>query len=262
VRMRPEEVLSGAPVRNIAWFPGVQQGWTADPMAMAVDGRVHVLCERMTYPARKAHIAATSFNGRGWESLHPAIDTGTHASYPYVFSLDGQVYCVPETFEAGEVRLYRAIEFPQRWEKVATLLRDFPAVDSTIFRHDGRFWLFCTTQETSGTTLYAFYADALLGPWQPHVRNPVKVDIRDARPAGPPFEVGGRLYRPAQDSSRTYGGRVAINRIVELTPQRFEEERHGYVEPDPRSPFPHGLHTLSFAGDYCVIDGKRWRRRR
>jgi hypothetical protein len=223
---------------------------------------VYVLCERMSLDKRKASIASTSFNGGGWSALAPAIDTGTHASYPFVFELDGQVYCVPETFEAREVRLYRAIVFPERWERVGTLLHDFPAVDSTIFRHDGRFWLFCTSQESSGSTLYAFYADALLGPWKPHLRNPVKIDIRGARPAGAPFVYGGELYRPGQDSSRTYGGRVSINRVLELSPRAFVEETRAYVEPDPASEFRHGLHTLSFAGEYCVIDGKRWRRKR
>jgi len=83
--------------------------------------------------------------------------------------------------------------------------------------------------------------------------------VRSSRPAGAPFTVGDRLYRPAQDSSRTYGGRIAINQIRVLSTSEFEEETIAYLEPDPHSEYPDALHTLSFAGEYAVVDGKRSR---
>jgi len=57
------------------------------------------------------------------------------------------------------------------------------------------------------TKLRVWFADDLLGSWCPHPGNPVKPDIRSARPAGTPFVHDGALYRPAQDCSRTYGAR-------------------------------------------------------
>jgi hypothetical protein len=85
----------------------------------------------------------------------------------------------------------------------------------------------------------------------------VKVDVRSARPAGTPFVVDGTLYRPAQDCSRTYGGRVTINRVLILTPLAFREEPFAFVDPDPEGPYPDGLHTLSQVGNVTLIDGKR-----
>ena len=257
-RVSPSEVASGGILKKIQWYPPFKGGWLADPMAYSVNGTVRVLCERMRLETDKAYICATEYDGKRWSAVRPAIDTGCHASYPYMFEYQGQRYCVPETYEANEVRLYRCIEFPEKWELAGTLLKGISAVDTTLFEYEGRWWLFCTRAEASGTRLHAFYADTPFGPWRPHMRNPVKVDIRSSRPAGAPFCVNGTFYRPAQDCSRTYGGRIAINRIEDLTPARFAEATVAHVEPNRRSRFGRALHTLSFAGDYCVVDGKRW----
>jgi hypothetical protein len=96
-----------------------------------------------------------------------------------------------------------------------------------------------------------------MGPWLPHALNPVKTDARSARPAGTPFVVAGRLYRPSQDNSRIYGGRVVVNEVEVLTPDDFAERRVGFVQPWPGSPYPDGLHTLSAVGGRTLIDGNR-----
>jgi len=254
-----DTIVGGAQLRDVRWYPAFKGGWLADPMAQSVNGSVQVLCERMSLDTQKAHIAAMSFNGKGWSDVRTAIDTGCHASYPYIFHFQGNAYCVPETFEANEVRLYRCVSFPDQWQLERTLLSDISTVDNTIFEYEGRWWLLCTTADATGHRLNAYYADVPFGPWRAHPRNPVKVDVRSARPAGAPFWYGGNLYRPAQDCSKTYGGRITINRIVQLSPTAFSEETVSHVEPDPAEPYGRALHTLSFAGDYCVIDGKRSR---
>jgi hypothetical protein len=261
VKVTPEELLTGVPIRNVRWLSETPGRWAADPMALGSAGTLAVLCEEMNVGLGKARISATSFDGTAWSAVSPVIETSTHASYPYLFERGGEIYCVPETFEAGEVALYRAREFPNKWDRVATLIDGVAAIDGTLFEHEGRIWFFCTTTENSNAVLLAFHAPEITGPWKPHAGNPIKIDVRGARPAGAPFRVEGRLYRPAQDSSKTYGGRVVIHRVFTLTETEFYEEPFAYVEPDPKAPYGAGLHTLSFAGDYCIIDGKRhvWR---
>ena len=94
-------------------------------------------------------------------------------------------------------------------------------------------------------------------PVDAHARNPVKYDVCSARSGGTPFVYRGQLYRPGQDCSETYGGAVRLNRITRLTPQEFAEETAAVVRPDPKGPYPSGLHTLSAFGDWTLIDGKR-----
>ena len=88
--------------------------------------------------------------------------------------------------------------------------------------------------------------------------NPVKIDIRSARPAGTPFISGGRLYRPSQDCSVTYGGRVVINEVTEISQRVFAEKEVNVIAPPLGTWFDKGLHTISAAGGSTLIDGKRF----
>jgi len=102
-------------------------------------------------------------------------------------------------------------------------LDGFGGIDPTVVRHDGRWWMFCTNPDAPNHELHAFHAQRLAGPWIAHARNPVKVDVRSARPAGTPFYAAGALHRPAQDCGGGYGRRVVINRVDALTPTEFDE---------------------------------------
>ncbi|MBV9278163.1 MAG: hypothetical protein JOZ97_08015 [Candidatus Eremiobacteraeota bacterium] len=156
--------------------------------------------------------------------------------------------------------LYKATSFPYEWKPVSILLDRFDACDATIFRFGSLWWLFCTSESFDpNLQLFAFYAHELQGPWKPHRLNPIKTDITSARPAGTPFLSGGELYRPAQDSSLTYGGAVRLNRILRLTPSEFEEVAVKTIHADHFAPYTAGTHTFSYAGSTCVIDAKKRR---
>lgn len=217
-----------------------------------------IFCEEYDFRSGKGAISYLELSDR-LMSPEVVIDLPVHASYPYIFEYRGEVYCIPETYQAREICLYKATEFPRGWVKEATLITGFPGVDSTVFPFGGRWWLMCTHHDRGAfDRLYVWYAPDLLGPWEPHAANPVKHDLRSARPAGTPFVYEGELYRPAQDCSRTYGGRVVISRIMQLTPDHFKEEPVAYVEPRRASPYVEGLHTVSTLGDLTLIDGKRF----
>jgi hypothetical protein len=183
-----------------------------------------------------------------------------HLSYPLIFENEGRLLCIPETQGAREVALYGLERFPDRWNKLATLIENRAIVDATLFRHGDYWWLAGAADADRagvGSDLHLWYATQIVGPWTAHSGNPVKTDVRSARPAGTPFVVDGVLYRPSQDSSTTYGSRVVINRVHTLTPTSFREEPIAFVEPDTAGPYPDGLHTISAVGNLTVVDGKR-----
>jgi hypothetical protein len=180
-------------------------------------------------------------------------------SYPYIVESEGEIYCIPETNRAREISVYKAVEFPYEWQKKGTLLSNVMAIDTTVFQHEGTWWMMFTDRERGGdANLYVWYAPDFWGPWKPHMNNPVKSDVRSARPGGTVFYHEGFLYRPAQDCSRTGGGRTVLNRINRLTPTEFDEEPVVSIEPDRNGPYPEGLHTLSQVGDFTLVDGKRF----
>jgi hypothetical protein len=163
---------------------------------------------------------------------------------------------IPETADAAELRLYVASEFPRRWHLETTLLKGVQVSDPTVISHEGRWWLFGTSRGRGvDHALRIWHAPALTGPWSIHQVDPVKVDARSARPGGTPFLVDGVLYRPSQDSSRRYGGRIVVNRVETLTTDGYTEQAAAFVGPSRESAYPDGLHTLSGIGGNTLIDG-------
>jgi len=243
---------------RIRWLPPIGRGkYLADPFGIVQGGRTYGFCEEFDYTSYKGVVSF--FDLSGLDDLRPpstVLEMPFHMSYPYIFPFEGHVYCVPETHEAKEISLYRAEEFPYRWIKISTLVPGFAGVDPTVFSFGGRWWLASTDGDDGpNTRLFVWHAESLRGPWRPHAANPVRLGANGTRPAGTPFRHKGELYRPAMDSSRTYGRRIVLNRIVKLTPSEFEEEKARLVEPPKKGRYRDGIHTISAVGNWTLVDG-------
>lgn len=241
------------------WLPApARSRFYADPFAVRDKDQLIIFLEDYDYYASRGRVSFFRFGGEDTAAVRPVLDKTLHISHPYLVKHEGIVYCIPETCDAKKVVLYQVIDFPRKWTEVTTLIDGFAGVDNTVFEYDGRWWLFATDQNDGPNhKLRIWFAPNLRGPWKPHARNPAKTDIRSSRPAGTPFVHGGSLFRPAQDCSETYGGRITLNRVLKLTPEEFEEEFFGTVDPDKEGPYPDGLHTISGVLDMTVIDGKK-----
>lgn len=255
---KPVAEISNEDIKNAKWFPVPPNGtYFADSFGFEKDGTLKIVFEDWDYKTRKGKISMVDYSeGRPLKKV-TSIEEPFHLAYPYIFEHEGWVYCLPESASANQVRLYKYENQKFVFQKV--LIDDFPAVDPTLFYLEGLYWIFATHRQHSNTAMYAFFAESFDGPYFPHKNNPVKTDIRTARPAGNPFFANGNLIRPAQDSSETYGGRTVLNRIVKLTPTEFAEEITGFVEPYEVSEYNCGLHTLSGTGNFTIVDGKKFR---
>ena len=256
-----ETLAKGGMVAGVMWLPHPPEPtFRADPFGwIDAEGRTAIAHERFDYRLGKGTLEiARVQTGTTDPSFEPLADLPVHASYPYLMPVPGMLLCLPEVNESGRTLLFKIEAAPMRLTPFATLLGDVPMSDGTIFRFGEHHWLFGTRADRdSQLRLYAWFARSVDGPWTPHALNPIKCDITSARPAGTPFWAGGSLIRPAQDCSRSYGGAIALNRITELTPSTFREETVARILPDPKGPYPDGIHTLSFVGDSILIDGKR-----
>lgn len=252
----PAQALLAGGRPPITWriAPG-PEGNYADPFPWP--GRPGtILCERYGRTTGPGQIVAISGDG-----IAPTrLDLGLHChlSYPFTWTEpEGRHFCVPEASAARQTIIYELDPAGAAYRH-ATVDTQRAIGDPTVFCHGGLYWLAYCDEDLGGhETLCLLYAERLTGPWQPHRHNPVKIDIRSARPGGTPFEVDGVLYRPAQDCSLTYGGALVINRVETCTPCAYAESPVARLCPDPHGPFPDGLHTLSVAGDRLLVDGKR-----
>lgn len=235
-------------------YPPQDRFW-ADPFVAEFRGKHYLFFEELVYDVGKGRICVLEIDHNGNPTQPKVVlEEPYHLSYPFVFEWEGHHYMIPESSQAGEVQLYQASEFPYRWDRVSSLITTKPALDATLFEHDDLWWMFLVGADYE---LLVYYAEAPLGPWQPHKRNPVKCDIRSCRPAGRPFHRDGKLLRPAQDCSIRYGYSVVLNEIVTLTTQDFEERVVRNIPPTWQTDLI-ATHTLDHVAGLTVIDGQRW----
>ena len=254
----------GAMHRFKELVPPADRFW-ADPMPVVANGKKYVFLEELLYSSGRGHISVLEFDEKGRPVGAPrkVLERPYHLSYPFVFEWKGEWYMMPETLRNRTVELYRAERFPDEWVFDRTVLSDVAAVDATVCEIDGRWWMFVGKSSPGATEaglLELYHGDSPLGPWTPHAKNPVKIDVRSSRPAGPLFQVGGKWYRPAQCGAPGYGSSLVMNRIDRLDLEAFVETPVSKILPEWR-PNLTGVHTIAAAGGLTLIDARQRRSR-
>lgn len=243
-------------LRDFHVLPDDGARYFADPFIFAHDGQRHVFLEEVPSKTGIGVISHLTILADGHASaVTTVLDTGSHLSYPHVFARDGDIWMLPESAAAGGLDLYRAEAFPDRWTKHARLIEG-RVHDATIFEHDGLLWIAAGSEALQSSTwdaLSLFYAECLNGPWRAHPDNPVIVDARAARPAGPLWLENGQLYRPAQNCSGGYGSKISIKRVTKLSPQTFAEEPAGEISFGQGNGLL-GPHTIQCSAGLEVVD--------
>jgi len=240
-----------------------QDRFYADPFLFQRDSRTYLFFENFVCINNRANISYMELGNEG--PLTPpsvALEKDYHLSYPFLFEFRGQVYMIPETKEKRTVELYRATKFPQEWVCERILIENVLAVDSTIYRRHGKFWLFANIAVPGASAhdeLHLFFADSLEGHWTPHPKNPIISDVRRSRPAGALFIENGKLIRPSQDCSVRYGAAINFNEVEILSESDYRENLRGRLEPI----WSKGIictHTYSQSTDFEVLDGMSMKR--
>jgi hypothetical protein len=246
---------------SVRWLPpGPPFTFLADPFGLWRDGTLHLFVEAYDYRTRHGVIDLVTFEGDAVRR-ETVLREPWHLSYPFVFEAEGAVYMAPEAHRSGACTLYRAVDFPRRWEPVLRLELDAAAIDPTLFRHGGLWWLAYSPtgpQSYKQGRLHLAFAERLAGPWRTHRGNPVREDRSSSRPGGAPFVHQGALTLPVQDCVATYGAAIRLLTIRELTPERFAAEASAPIGPPASAaPFCDGLHTFSPCGELTLVDVKR-----
>ena len=231
----------------------------ADPHVVNLQDKYFIFIEEFIRRNRKGRISVIEMEKDGsYRQPIPVLSHEYHLSYPFVFPWNGRYYMVPETSANRTIQLYECIHFPFKWQFKMNLMENILAVDSTLFFHKNKWWLFTGVTENEGALpeveLFLFSSESLLSrDWTPHPLNPIISDVKKARPAGALFYKDGRLFRPGQDCSRNYGWGFNINEIVELSENEYSEKTIVTITPE-WDPDITGVHTFSQAGSITVID--------
>lgn len=247
---------------EVVWLPPSPRTfqYVADPFGLVLDGVLTVFVEAFDYRDRRGEIHFYRY-----DETNRLIDQGLalaepwHLSYPLLIEEGGELFMLPEGHKSGRLTLYRCLSFPDQWEPVVALL-DAPAIDATVIRHGGRWWMFYALpgpEDRAMREMHLAWADALQGPWTKHAGNPVRAGFETSRPGGNAFVRDGELYLPVQDCADGYGSKIRLLRIDALTPESFDATEVSRFEPQGLLPgYEDGLHTLSGTDEVTFLDVK------
>lgn len=187
----------------------VKAAFVADPFAVQNQGRWYLFFELMNRDSGKGEIGlSTSADLLSWTYEGRVLSEPFHLSYPSIYEDDGSYWMVPESWESGQVRLYRAEHFPDRWVFDRTLLDGIRLTDSTLYQDPDGSWIMisCDAGQEHNQNLRKFVAPHLRGPWEEAADSPLLVGKPEqARPGGSVMTFEGTQFRMGQDCSVRYG---------------------------------------------------------
>jgi hypothetical protein len=224
--------------------------------------QIFCFVEEFRFATRQGHIAALEVGEGNIIKYTPVLVEKFHLSFPFIFEYKGATFMCPECSEAREIRIYRCVEFPRKWEFAKVVMTDICAVDTMIFERNGKWWMLTNIDDSKtddySAELHLFYADLPIdGNWKPHPQNPIKMDCKGGRNAGLIIEKD-RIFRVGQRQGfDQYGKGISIYEVRLLTEDAYAETLVWEIDPDFKDGLL-GTHHLSSLGEITAIDHVKW----
>lgn len=241
-------------------LPPKDRFW-ADPILVQRDNKNYLFFEELLYSTGRGFLSVVEIDENGFSGpITPILEKPYHLSYPFVFELEDKYYMIPESNENKNIQLYECTNFPFEWKHKMDLMTDVVAVDTTLFYHNEKWWMFTLISECKGIgkndELFLFYSDnPFAQDWKSHTQNPIISDVRSARPGGSIFIQDGKIIRPSQDCSKKYGYGVNLNEIEIMTETEYREKRILHIAPTDIDKNFRRVHTYVHLNGVSYIDG-------
>ncbi|CAN2242150.1 glucosamine inositolphosphorylceramide transferase family protein [Candidatus Planktophila dulcis] len=259
------QIGDSSTTRGIIDLKNPENGYYADPFLFEHRNEIYLFVEEYSFSTSKGVVSVFTLRGERFERLGVCLEEVFHISFPNVF-VDGEdIYMIPESSENRDVRLYRAVDFPLKWELSTQLLTDISAVDSMIYRSNQEYFLLTTvdTYELGdhATNLRVYKSPQIVSSnWCESHLNPVIRDAEKGRNAGR-YDVNlDSNIRIAQASEfGTYGKRIRFFEVQDLSLREYSEVEMKLPELDIPSD-SQGHHHLSSVKDIKAFDFSRFER--
>lgn len=238
-------------------IPNNWRYWHADPHLFEDGGDTFVFAEAYDRVLRRGVIRYCRLTKKGPSSWKLALKTPYHLSYPHILRDISGIYMIPESYVADEIAVFRAVQFPDKWEKVKVLKTGSEPLDSTVFTHNGVRYLMTLINEQGKIKLmrYVLTDDGSLSNGLC-----IATDDPNSRPAGHLFRIGDKLIRPAQDCTESYGCALNFYEVTAVDESRYEETLIRKIKPSEiHSDWKHphqGIHTYNTTQRYEIVDLK------
>ena len=228
-----------------------------DSFVFSAKGGTYIFAELYDIILQRGTIGYAKWNGNSFGRWKQVIVQPYHMSYPFVFEKNGEIYMVPETHENRTVELYKAVDFPDKWEKIGEMISGVKYVDTTFFEHDGKRYAFTydiENYEDSKLCLFEAEGEKIDVSSKKILSN----EVSSARPGGYVFKRDEQLIRVSQDCLGSYGRGLVFSRIDSL--DDYSETELERIYPDDlkfsKKLDMLGTHNYSSDGTFEAIDIK------
>lgn len=260
-RQLPEGQIFRETKEQFNIIPNTWRTWEADPFVFQYNGNIYIFAEMFDYIQRRGSIGYTKWENGKFTPWKKVISESFHMSYPNVFVWNEEVYMLPETSAAHSLLLYKAVEFPDRWEQNRIIAEDVMWVDTTFFQNNNI--LYAITTDVSKEDNHKVY----LLKFDEHLDIIEKQEIKErniecSRSAGRFFEYEGKLIRITQDCSEHYGRAIIFSEmnpdeVIEKGVQNVFFYLLPYEVATSKQREWIGLHTYNALQKFEVIDLER-----
>lgn len=220
----------------------------ADPFLLnhEVDN-INILAEEYFHDERKGRIVklTVNYNDLKIKEIETIIDEKTHLSFPLLY--EGKIY--PENYRSGGYFSYNI----SGNEIQKNLEFDKACIDPIIYNYMGIEYLFTSLPDSPFCNEYLFYKEN--GHWKQHPNSPIQTVSEYSRMAGNIFKVNNKLYRPVQDCKGSYGNKVHLMEITNLSPKSYKENLVYTIDSRKYKKFNQGLHTFNYYDGFILVDG-------
>jgi len=232
--------------------------WYADPFCIKKDDKYYIFCEMLDSFSGRGSIGVFEYYDGVMSNIRQVLKEPFHLSYPNVFSYNNEYYMIPETGDARQIRLYKATEFPYRWELDTILLEGKKVVDSTILTIKDKMYLFAYDLSGNHGRLEIYDFDIDKKCLRKLDSNSFIDEDRKMRPAGNFLNNDKDIVRPAQYGTESYGIKLLFNKIEKMPDEGYQESTVSELTVSDITVFSNRkftrVHTINRYCDMEVID--------
>ena len=244
----PEDILKDD--YPIHWLKGAPNDrWFADPFILDVTSEtVEVLVEEVRFAHPTGRITKLTVNRDTWElqKMTVLLELETHMSFPAIRRDGKDVYVYPENNYSGKLTEYKLEDDKLVFNRV---LSDLPLTDAILSDRFGKPIVMASKIDDECGNCLSIYKQDADGKFV--FDYDVCFGSKIGRMAGDLFEIEGKLYRPAQDCSTSYGGALVIQEFTSLDPIGLKTVK---VQKSKHPKYVQGMHTFNTFKGLAVID--------
>ena len=239
------------------------KGWYADPFLFDYKGETYLFAEFFSYKLNRGVISYSKYNPtiNSFDSYKEIIREDYHLSYPLVFEYNNDIYMIPEASQSDALYLYKAVDFPEKWEKSECLISGLKLVDTTpFFIENNLYAVGLDITDNKYNLLLMIYKNGKFSVLD-NIKN---CDMSVSRPGGRIIVRDNTLIAVTQDCGEEYGKAINFieisvkdNKLTLSEPlKKITSENVGLI----KAKQPDGIHTYNFSNDLEVIDLKYYKR--